>query len=195
MGPDARLSLKIDEGEEFERTFTWKDGDGAARNLTGYTATFKVFPNGGGAAVISKTQANAITLGGAAGTIKVVLTAAETDALTANDPQEPFFYKLEVTFDGETFRIASGNLHVITSGDAAIGRKRIVETTTDILEVKHGIFPVTLGPGIEYTEAAADLAAPAANKARVYARDNGSGKTQLVVRMPTGAVQVIATEP
>jgi hypothetical protein len=40
-----------------------------------------------------------------------------------------------------------------------------------------------------------DPAAPGANRARVYARDNGSGKTQLVVRFPTGAVQVIATEP
>ena len=41
----------------------------------------------------------------------------------------------------------------------------------------------------------ADPAAPAANSARLYAKDNGSGKTQLVVRFPTGAVQVLATEP
>jgi hypothetical protein len=38
-------------------------------------------------------------------------------------------------------------------------------------------------------------AAPAPNGAYVYARDNGSGKTQLCVRFPTGAVQVLATEP
>ena len=37
--------------------------------------------------------------------------------------------------------------------------------------------------------------APAANKAVLYCRDNGSGKTQVVVRFPTGAVQVVATEP
>jgi hypothetical protein len=41
----------------------------------------------------------------------------------------------------------------------------------------------------------ADPTAPlAANKARLYVRDNGAGKTQLVVRFPTGAVQVISTE-
>jgi hypothetical protein len=40
-----------------------------------------------------------------------------------------------------------------------------------------------------------DPAAPAANSGRLYFRDNGSGKTQLVVRFNTGAVQVIATEP
>ena len=40
-----------------------------------------------------------------------------------------------------------------------------------------------------------DPVAPAANTGRLYFRDNGAGKTQLVVRFPTGAVQVIATEP
>lgn len=37
-------------------------------------------------------------------------------------------------------------------------------------------------------------AAPAANTARIYCRDTG-GKSQLVVRFPSGAVQVLATEP
>ena len=41
----------------------------------------------------------------------------------------------------------------------------------------------------------ADPAAPLANAGRLYFRDNGKGKSQLVVRFPTGAVQVIATEP
>lgn len=41
----------------------------------------------------------------------------------------------------------------------------------------------------------ADPAAPAANDARVYIKDNGAGKTQLCVRFNTGAVQVLATQP
>jgi hypothetical protein len=40
-----------------------------------------------------------------------------------------------------------------------------------------------------------DPAAPAANNAILYVKDNGSGKSQLVVRFPTGAVQILATEP
>ena len=40
-----------------------------------------------------------------------------------------------------------------------------------------------------------DIAAPAANKVVIYCRDNGAGKTQLVARFPTGAVQQIAIEP
>ena len=41
----------------------------------------------------------------------------------------------------------------------------------------------------------ADPGPPSANIGRLYFRDNGSGKTQLAVRFPTGAIQVIATEP
>jgi hypothetical protein len=41
----------------------------------------------------------------------------------------------------------------------------------------------------------AEPAAPVANNGRLYFRDNGSGKSQLVVRFPTGVVQVVATEP
>ena len=40
-----------------------------------------------------------------------------------------------------------------------------------------------------------DPDAPSANKGKIYFRDNGAGKTQLVVRFATGAVQVLATEP
>jgi hypothetical protein len=37
-------------------------------------------------------------------------------------------------------------------------------------------------------------AAPGANKARLFVRDNGAGKTQLCVRFATGTVKVLATE-
>jgi hypothetical protein len=37
--------------------------------------------------------------------------------------------------------------------------------------------------------------APASNHARLFIRDNGSGKTQLCVRFHTGAVKVLATQP
>ena len=37
--------------------------------------------------------------------------------------------------------------------------------------------------------------APASNKARLFCKDNGSGKTQLCALFPTGATQVLATEP
>jgi hypothetical protein len=41
----------------------------------------------------------------------------------------------------------------------------------------------------------ADLRLTPASVARLFTRDNGSGKTQLCVRFATGAAIVIATEP
>ena len=41
----------------------------------------------------------------------------------------------------------------------------------------------------------ADPDAPDPNNGLLYVKDNGAGKTQLVIRFPTGAVQIIATEP
>jgi len=44
----------------------------------------------------------------------------------------------------------------------------------------------------------AEIAVPAAassNKARIFLRDNGSGKTQLCVIFHTGAIQILATQP
>lgn len=56
------------------------------------------------------------------------------------------------------------------------------------------IFSGGVAPHVQMIETS-DLAAPAANTGRLYLRDNGAGKTQLVIRFPTGVVQVIATEP
>ena len=36
---------------------------------------------------------------------------------------------------------------------------------------------------------------PAANHAQLFLRDNGAGKSQLVLQFPSGAVQVVVTEP
>jgi hypothetical protein len=46
---------------------------------------------------------------------------------------------------------------------------------------------------LEIPELAAP-AAPGANNARVFAQDNGAGKTQVAVRFPTGTAVVLATE-
>lgn len=47
---------------------------------------------------------------------------------------------------------------------------------------------------LEFTESTAP-AAPAANKVRIYAEDNGSGKTRLMAIFASGAAQQIAIEP
>jgi hypothetical protein len=64
-----------------------------------------------------------------------------------------------------------------------------VRNTSDVIEFR--IAPKGFLEFLEQT----DPTAPASNRAILYSRDNGSGKTQLCVRFPTGAVQVLATEP
>lgn len=61
-------------------------------------------------------------------------------------------------------------------------------TTTAANQIKAGARHIEL---TEMTEPDA----PATNSGRLYLKDDGGGKTQLCVRFPTGAVQVIATEP
>lgn len=56
------------------------------------------------------------------------------------------------------------------------------------------VFYLDPASGVQATEIADPPAAPA-NSGRFYFRDNGSGKTQAVVRFATGGVQVLATEP
>lgn len=48
---------------------------------------------------------------------------------------------------------------------------------------------------VEMTEVPGSPISPAANNARLFVRDNGSGKTQLCVLFPTGAIQVLSTQP
>jgi hypothetical protein len=57
-----------------------------------------------------------------------------------------------------------------------------------------GILGASAGASLEITEMTAP-SAPASNKARIYAEDNGSGKTRLMALFPTGAAQQIAIEP
>lgn len=52
----------------------------------------------------------------------------------------------------------------------------------------------TGGGALEFQEQTAP-AAPAANNVRLYAVDNGAGKTQLMALFPTGAAQQVAIEP
>lgn len=47
----------------------------------------------------------------------------------------------------------------------------------------------------QFTEQGSDPSAPGANGSRLFAKDNGAGKTQLCVRFNTGSTQCFATEP
>ena len=76
--------LLIEQGATFSQLVTYKEA-GVAINLTGYTARMQVRSTLESATtVVELTTANVrIALGGAAGTITLTISAADTAALTA----------------------------------------------------------------------------------------------------------------
>jgi hypothetical protein len=69
--------------------------------------------------------------------------------------------------------------------------------TTDRVQASKFIWANdTGGNGFFQTNASSPQpSAPAAGRGILFVQDNGGGKMQWVARFPTGAVQVIATEP
>ena len=75
-------NINIEQGATFTRTITWKDSANVAINLTGYTARMQIRERvESSTALVSLTHSSGITLGGAAGTVVITITATQTDAL------------------------------------------------------------------------------------------------------------------
>lgn len=107
MALGNRFDIEINQGATFELTVTWKDSAGTAINLTGYSARMQVRETySSSSTIVSLTNGSGITLGGAAGTIAIVISATTTAALTA-----PFsgVYDLElVSAGGVVTRLLQG---------------------------------------------------------------------------------------
>jgi hypothetical protein len=69
------------------------------------------------------------------------------------------------------------------------------EMYMSVVEAGALVEALRLGPNYAELNERTAPAAPAANKVRIFCRDNGAGKTQLCALFPTGAVQQIAIEP
>ena len=96
--PAARYDFKIEQGAQFDRTLTYKDSNGVLIDLTGFTAALQVrFKKDSPATLIDMTSTNgAIILGGTAGTIRLLQTAAQTRLNTFLSA----VYDLELTSSG-----------------------------------------------------------------------------------------------
>jgi hypothetical protein len=77
----------------------------------------------------------------------------------------------------------------------ASNRVEINHATGQVDLLQASVWRMLGGGYIEIEERGSSPSAPAADRARLFVRDNGAGKTELVVRFPTGSSQVIATEP
>lgn len=87
-------NMTIEQGATFSAVLTWRDSNGSAINLTGHTARMQIRTSArAAAATLSLTTENGrIALGGAAGTITLSISAADTAAIQAR----PYVYDLEL---------------------------------------------------------------------------------------------------
>ncbi len=107
----ARFRSAVEQGATFRRRLTLKNDDGTAIDLSGYTARMQVRTTANAASiVISLTTENSrIAVDGAAGTVTLILTPAETDAL----PADAYVYDLElVSGTGDVQRLLEGRFVV-----------------------------------------------------------------------------------
>jgi hypothetical protein len=100
-------TITIEQGSTFSLPLTWKDALGSLVNLTGYTARLYVREEVESPApfITLTTENGGITLGGAAGTITLLMSATTTAALA----QTKGVYDLElISGSGVVTRLLEG---------------------------------------------------------------------------------------
>ncbi len=107
-------NITCQQGATFQRQVTWTDSARDAYNLTGYTARMQVRDNVSSNTIVIALSTTAgsggtITLGGTAGTVDLLIPAANTTTLTAGQ----YVYDLElVSGGGVVTRLLEGNFKV-----------------------------------------------------------------------------------
>lgn len=107
----GKHNFLCEQGATFNPTITWKDEANNLVDLTGYTARMQVRSDFSSTVIIiSLTTENArITLGGAVGTIELLITDEDTTLLTAGT----YKYDLELVSSlGTVVRLLKGNFKV-----------------------------------------------------------------------------------
>lgn len=116
----ATYKIIAEQGATYAKVFTLRDSAGALINLTGYTARLQVRANySAEVALIDLTSENGgIALGGAAGTVALLITAAQLAALvTPDEPGSPpaliCVYDLELIYGAAVTRLLQGKFLVM----------------------------------------------------------------------------------
>lgn len=106
----GNYDITLYQGATFAQTLTWKNSEGSAINLTGFSARMMAREHLDAEAFLTLTTENGgITLGGVAGTIALAVTATDTAALTASRG----VYDMElVDGAGKVQRLLQGNIYI-----------------------------------------------------------------------------------
>lgn len=102
----------IEQNTKFNPVLTWRDASGAVVNLTGWTATMKIWDKQTKLPILTLTttpdaNGNGITLGGAAGTISILIKTATT--ATMNFTEASYILRINDT-TGEGERVIEGSI-------------------------------------------------------------------------------------
>lgn len=139
----------------------------------------------------------------------VSLTAGQ-DVIIDADRDVQLFADDDITLEavGDIVAIANGATLALEGVDVSLfASDDFLVDATDEVNILAGDFMKLRAPTYIYLEGPVILdnqydmiemtapAAPAANRVRLYAEDNGSGKTRIMARFATGAAQQIAIEP
>lgn len=108
--PAGYYNITAEQGATFNRVLTWRDASNALINLTGYTARMQVRADySSTSTILSLTTENSrITLGGAAGTITLLVAASDMAALSSGS----FVYDLELINGATVTRLVQGTFVV-----------------------------------------------------------------------------------
>jgi hypothetical protein len=103
-------NIIADQGATFNRVITWNDSDGDPVDLGGYTARMQVRQRYvSTSTVLSLTSGSGITLGGALGTITLLVSASATAEVATGE----YLYDLElVSGGGVVTRLLQGSFTV-----------------------------------------------------------------------------------
>ena len=101
--------IETHSGEPVKIVFTVTDQAGAAVSVAGANATYKIARRPGGAALLTKTELDDITLSSNTATVEFSTTELDDgDELLIGD----FFGQLKITKNGDGLIVAEGPLYV-----------------------------------------------------------------------------------
>lgn len=106
----VNIPLTIEQGATYRKKLTWKDSAGDPIDISGYTARMHIREEKDSSnTLIELTDANGgIALGGAAGTIEMLILADVTETITWADG----VYDLELVLGVEVIRFTEGAVTV-----------------------------------------------------------------------------------
>ena len=108
--PAGLYDIVAEQGATLDRVITWRNSAGALINLTSFTARMQVRSDYQSSTVVLDltTENGGITLGGAAGTITVNVSATAMAAI----PSGTYVYDLEMVLGSVVTRLVQGSFAV-----------------------------------------------------------------------------------